>query len=108
MKVHTNDISGKTIRETNVYTVIDNNHLDHLTLSKTVLHAGKETSGHKHENQEEIYFFISGHGQMELDDEIIDIAPGDIIFIKAGVFHKVYNHFGEDLEFNCVFETYTR
>jgi mannose-6-phosphate isomerase-like protein (cupin superfamily) len=35
--------------------------------------------GHRHEAQEELYVILSGSGRMKLDDEIVDIRPGDVI-----------------------------
>ena len=64
----------------------------------------KHTSGHKHDGQEEVYFFISGSGKMELDEQLIDVNQGDVIPIHDGVFHKVYNNTDKDLYFVCVFD----
>ena len=58
---------------------------------------------HKHEGQEEVYFFIEGTGNMQLDDETFSVYPGDTVLIKDGVFHRV--HAGDDeLYFVCVFQ----
>ena len=54
MKVNKEDIGGELIRDTDVYQVIDNNLLNNLTLSKTILHPLHRTSGHSHEGLEEV------------------------------------------------------
>ena len=64
MQVTIEDIGGVVMKEDDRYTVKDNNHLNNLVLSSTFLFANKSTSGHKHEGQEEVYFFIKGHGEM--------------------------------------------
>ena len=97
------EIDGKDVKEDDRYVVKDNTTLKNLVLSSTRLNAKKETSGHKHKGQEEIYFFISGQGEMQLDDKKFSVEPGDIVLIKDGVFHKVYNPSDdEELYFICV------
>ena len=66
--------------------------------------AHKETSGHSHDGQEEVYFFVEGTGIMELDKTRFTVKSGDVVPIKDGVFHKVYNDSDEDLYFVCVFD----
>ena len=109
MKVTTKNIGGETIRDTNVYQVIDNNFLNNLTLSKTILYPLQRTSGHNHEGLEEVYFFQHGKGRIQLDDDFRVVTAGDIVLIPAGAFHRVYNDSVEDnLEFICVFQRYER
>ena len=109
MRVNKEDIGGKLIRDTEVYQVIDNNLLNNLTLSKTILYPLQKTSGHSHEGLEEVYFFQHGTGRMQLDDEFVSVNAGDIVLIPAGAYHRVYNDMAdEDLEFICVFQKYER
>ena len=104
MQVAIDDIGGVVMKEDDRYTVKDNNHLNNLVLSSTFLFANKSTSGHKHEGQEEVYFFIKGHGKMELDDKTIKVKEGDIVLIEDGVFHRVHNTGHLGLYFVCVFD----
>ena len=113
MKVNQRDINGEIIRDTEVYQVIDNNLLNNLTLSKTVLYPLQRTGGHSHEGLEEVYFFTSGSGRMQLDHEntetMLSVRSGDIVLIPAGAYHRVYNdQHNENLEFVCVFQRYDR
>ena len=75
-----------------------------LVLSSTHLFPGKETSGHHHKGQEEVYFFISGHGEMEIDNNRFTVEEGDVVCIEDGEFHKVYNTGHLGLYFVCVFD----
>ena len=96
----------KAIRDTDVYSVHDLSYLENLNVSMTVLHPDKSTSGHKHEKEEEVYFFVSGRGEMQLDQETFSVKEGDVILIKGNRFHRVFNRDNEDLIFLCVFQKY--
>lgn len=97
--------NGKLIKKNDVYTVIDIHSLNGLIVSKTILHPGKETGGHSHAGQEEVYQFTHGSGRILLDGTYHSVSTGDIIMIPDGVFHKVYNDsLYEDLTFVCVFD----
>lgn len=104
MKVNTTDIGGKIIKANGIYTVIDNTALKHLVLSQTVLHVSQETTGHYHEGQEEVYFFMYGSGKMVVGNNEFTVTGGDIVLVPDGLFHKVFNTGVSDLVFNCVFE----
>jgi mannose-6-phosphate isomerase-like protein (cupin superfamily) len=113
MKINTEDINGKIIRDTAVYQVIDNELLKNLTVSKTILHPGQKTTGHSHPGLEEVYFFIAGSGTIQLSndtvDQLIPVHAGDIVLIEDNMFHRVFNEsVGNDLEFICVFQKYDR
>ena len=95
-------VNGKIVKQDDRYIVEDNTTLNNLILSSTRLNPGKETTGHDHKGQEEVYFFISGKGEMQLNDDKFSVEPGDIALIKDGVFHKVYNTGNNELYFICV------
>ncbi len=98
-----NDIGGKIAKEDDRYIVKDNTLLKGLVVSSTDLHPMKSTTGHEHEGQEEVYFFVKGNGRMELDDKEINVGAGDTVLIEDGVFHRV--HAGpEGCYFVCVFQ----
>lgn len=98
------DIGGKVVKEDDRYTVTDNTELKNLVISTTMLTAHKSTTGHRHQGQEEVYIFVKGQGQMELDYKVIDVAEGDVVLIHDGVFHKVHNTTDLGLKFICVFD----
>jgi mannose-6-phosphate isomerase-like protein (cupin superfamily) len=103
-QVKMNDIGGKVIKDTDVYELKDNAFGNNLVLSSTYLRANKNTTGHKHEGQEEVYFFIKGKGEMEIDDKRFPVHEGDVVCIEDGEFHKVYNTGHLGLYFVCVFD----
>ena len=105
MKYHINDIGGEIIKDNETYVLKDNKTLNNLVLSSTELKAGQSTRGHKHEGQEEVYYFVSGAGLMELDDNKFAVTSGDVVLIEDGVFHRVHNQSqNTSLYFVCVFD----
>lgn len=34
---------------------------------------------HQHRQHEEMYLFLSGHGQFQVDDDVFDVGPGTIV-----------------------------
>ena len=104
MKIKLNDQDSNILKQNETYTLVDNTLLNNLVVSKTILHSGKNTTGHNHPGQEEVYYFVSGEGYMVVGDEEIDVAAGSIVLIPDGHFHKVWNTGLEDLVFVCVFD----
>lgn len=104
MKYGAYDIGGEVVKQDHRYTVIDNRELKNLVVSSTRLKPGCSTNGHRHPGQEEVYHFVYGTGQMELDDDKFEVNPGDYVLIKDGVFHRVHNTGLETLYFVCVFD----
>ena len=89
MKVALNDIGGEVVKDNETYLLKDNKTLNNLVLSSTLLNPFKQTTGHNHSGQEEVYFFVSGSGKMLLDDETFEVEEGDVVLIPDGAFHRV-------------------
>tara|TARA_R100001377_G_scaffold50521_1_gene29416 strand:+ start:367 stop:699 length:333 start_codon:yes stop_codon:yes gene_type:complete len=105
MRIRLNEHDSDIIKQNETYTLLDNTKLNNLVVSKTILHPHKNTNGHKHPGQEEVYHFISGEGYMILGDETINVESGSIILIPDGYFHQVWNSSSvEDLVFVCIFD----
>ena len=80
--------------------------LESLVLSMTVLYRDKSTTGHSHDDTEEIYLFIGGKVEIQLDNEKQDVVSGDIVIIPRGIFHHVFNKGKGNLTFLSFFEKY--
>ena len=103
-KVTIKDIGGEVIKDNSTYLLKDNAFGNNLVLSSTFLRANQETNGHKHEGQEEVYFFVDGEGEMTIDDNTFKVKQGDVICIEDGEFHRVKNTGHLGLYFVCVFD----
>ncbi len=111
MKFHLDDFTriAKKIRSDDAYNVYDFNFLNNLTVSMTHLHPGKNTKGHSHENEDEVYIFLGESGEMQIGEERFPVKGGDVVLVSKGKFHRVFNPNGsDDLRFFCVFEKYRK
>ena len=104
MMLTINDICGEIVKANDTYIVKDNTHLNNLVVSSTRLYPGKQTTGHTHAGQEEVYFFIEGEGLMKIEEALWPVKAGDIKLIEDGEFHQVINDGEGDLYFVCVFD----
>lgn len=43
---------------------------------------------HKHDNEDEFFFVVSGHFLIDLEDRTIDLAPGKGMVVPKGVMHR--------------------
>ena len=60
------------------------------------LEKGKTIESHR-DPMEEIYFVLSGEGEMSVDEETRHVRPGDATWIPAGLAHSLTNSSEKDL-----------
>lgn len=104
VKFNIKNIGGEIVKNNETYVLRDNKFLNNLVVSSTELKAGMSTRGHSHAGQEEVYYFVSGSGRMELGDELLDVKENDVVLIPDGAFHRVHNPHDKPLYFVCVFD----
>lgn len=97
---------AKLIRDNEVYKVYDLPGLEDIETSLTELRPHKSTTGHSHDEVDEVYIFINGEGKMEVGKKTIKVKSGDIVPVKAGNFHRVHNQGKKTLSFWAIFEKY--
>ncbi len=95
---------GRLLKSDERYIVCDRG-LGNLVVSITILHPGKHTTGHSHPVGE-VYFFVEGKGEIELDGRRRTVRSKDVVPIIPNEFHRVYNTSEKDLTFISVFERY--
>ena len=59
---------------------------------------GKGSYGHRHKEQEEVYFVASGKLQFKLGDEVVELERGAAIRVPAETWRSVWNDEAEDAE----------
>ena len=87
---------------------------DVIQINHGTVKAGCALGGGVHE-EDEIYYILSGKGKLTLDDKVVDVEGGQVIFIPAGCFHALDNTmsnedmciltFWRDWRFNEAYET---
>ena len=78
-----------------------NSSIKNQSLAEARLLPGRSTEEHYHIQTEEIYYILSGKGQMVIDGEKCDVKKHDGIAILPGVRHRITNTGKEDLIFLC-------
>lgn len=43
---------------------------------------------HQHENEDELFFVVSGSLRMELRDQTLELGPGEMLVVPRGVEHR--------------------
>jgi len=71
------------------------------SLAEATLPVGGCTTRHYHPRTEEIYFILSGQGEMEIAGDKSGVGPGDAIGIPPGAAHQITNTGTEPLKFLC-------
>ena len=97
-----NDIGGEVVKDNETYLLKDNKTLNNLVVSSTLLNPFKQTTGHNHSGQEEVYIFVSGSGYMIVDDDSFTVGADDVVLIPDGSFHRVYNDTAEPLYLSLI------
>lgn len=89
---------GSEIRELLAYR---NSSIRAQSLAEARLPPGASTTPHYHPQTEEIYYILSGHGLMRIDDQTREVGPDDAIAIPPGKTHQITNTGDSELKFLC-------
>lgn len=74
-----------------------------ISLGMTLLPPKKSSNYHKHENEEEIWYVVSGKGKAIIDDKEFTIEKGVAIYVPPGSFHQLVNTSDETLKVLWIF-----
>jgi mannose-6-phosphate isomerase-like protein (cupin superfamily) len=61
------------------------------SLAEEVLPPGRAVTPHHHNQIEEIYYILSGHGRMTVGDEKREVGAGDAVYVPRGHRHSLEN-----------------
>src|SRR5215216_7031960 len=61
------------------------------SLAEEVLPPGKAVTPHHHNQLEEIYYILSGHGLMTVGEETREVGAGDAVYVPRGHKHTLEN-----------------
>jgi len=80
----------KVLRDTYKLINTENSPSKRLNMGYTTIYPTGSTTGHTHDDLEEVYFVISGEGIMVVGEEEFEIKTGDGLYVPPGVFHTTY------------------
>ena len=98
--------SLEVLRDSLILIAPENSGSKTLTMGQTTIYPGCRTSGHRHQDREEVYYIIQGKGVMIVGEEEQEIGPGDAIHVPYGEYHATRNIGRTVLE--CIWVTSTR
>jgi mannose-6-phosphate isomerase-like protein (cupin superfamily) len=103
IKVNPHDVEPICLSQRNNYKLVDptTTGSKHLTFGMVIVEPfGTCEPGHVHDDQEEIFFCMTGNGIVIADDDRkeIPIGPKDAVFFPIGVYHSIKNPFNTPLE----------
>jgi len=61
-----------------------------LTMGQTTIYPTGSTTGHSHDDMEEVYYIISGEGEMVVGEDRYPIRAGDALYVPPGEFHTTF------------------
>ena len=81
---------SEILRDT--YFLIDpeNSPSQNLKMGHTTIYPSGKTTGHKHDDMEEVYFVVSGEGLMKTGEDEFPIKAGDALYVPPGEHHTTY------------------
>jgi mannose-6-phosphate isomerase-like protein (cupin superfamily) len=68
--------------------------------------AGSSIGFHRHEGEEEIFYILSGTGQVSEGGPVSAVGPGDAVLTGGGGGHSISNEGPDPLEFMAVILVY--
>ena len=85
------DREEETLRDT--YFLIDpeDSPSRNLKMGHTIIYPTGKTTGHAHEDMEEVYYILSGKGKMVVGEDEFPVQVGDAFYVPFGEYHVTYN-----------------
>ena len=68
----------------------------------TQIGPGGYNKAHKHSDEEQVYYILTGKGKLVMDGREIKVEPGDVAYFPKNVEHALYNEGNGDLQFVAV------
>lgn len=72
-----------------------------MFLNEVYVAPGETISAHQHADMEEVFYFLSGQGVMQIADEKQDVTAGDRIIVPAQTLHVLTNTSDTEMKFVC-------
>lgn len=79
--------------------------MQYIGMTANALEPGEEAGyWHTHTHVEELYVFLAGTGQMGLDDDLVEVAPGSVVRVGQNVWRtwRARPDSAEQLRWLCI------
>jgi mannose-6-phosphate isomerase-like protein (cupin superfamily) len=76
----------------------ENTGSEYLWLGTSSVDPGFTSNAHSHEDQEEVFYCVSGRGRIKVDDEEAPLVPGAAIYVPPKSVHQLINDGDEILK----------
>ncbi len=74
----------------------ERNRLERLQgFARHALQGRKTSDHHKHDNLEQVYYIISGQGEVLFGEQRFPVRAGDAVYLPAGTYHQMFNDMNE-------------
>jgi mannose-6-phosphate isomerase-like protein (cupin superfamily) len=70
-----------------------------LNVTHVRIHPGDTVPAHTHEDEDQVYFVVTGDGYVELDAERTTVGAGSSVLIPLGTEHAITNTGSEPLDY---------
>lgn len=81
------DREKKVLRDTYCLIAPSDSPSRNLTMGHTTIYPTGSTTGHSHDDMEEVYYVVSGEGIMVVGQDEYPIKAGDALYVPPGEFH---------------------
>ncbi len=76
--------------------------IEKCSLAEEILPPGAAVGRHFHRETEEVYYILSGSGEMTVGEETAQVSTGDAVYIPAGNVHTLKNTGSEPMKIMLV------
>jgi mannose-6-phosphate isomerase-like protein (cupin superfamily) len=59
---------------------------------------GRGSYGHRHRDQEEVYFVVKGTLTFKIGDDVVEVGPGSAVRVAADAYRSAHNDTDSDVE----------
>jgi len=77
--------------------VIGSESTENMSLAIGIFQPGEGLVLHDHPKEEEFYYILCGKGTVTIGDQERNVKPGDVLYVPAGMKHKIVNTGKEEL-----------
>lgn len=81
----------ETLRDTYFLVDPEDSPSRNLKMGHTIIYPTGKTTGHAHDDMEEVYYVLTGKGTMVVGDDEFPIKAGDAFYVPFGEYHVTYN-----------------